>query len=138
MQATIHNTTRRPLRRALLRNAVAAVIEGEGMTAGEVSAVYCGSRLSRRINREHLQHDWPTDTVSFPYGSGGVVEGEFYICLDVIEENARRFGTDFDAELLRVTIHSVLHLAGYDDHSPQDRSRMTRKEDHYLRQLFRP
>lgn len=138
MQTAIHNTTRRPLDAALLRRAVRAVVEGEGMRPGEISAVYCGRRLSRRINREHLGHDWPTDTVSFPYGEGGTVEGDFYICLDVIEENAGRFGTGFRSELLRVTIHSVLHLAGYDDHSAEERRLMTRKEDLYLRRLERP
>ncbi|ABB24213.1 rRNA maturation RNase YbeY [Pelodictyon luteolum] len=137
MQLQIHNTTRRKLDDALLCRAVETVIQGEGRHALEIAAVYCGSRMSRRINREYLQHDWPTDTISFPYGSGGNVEGEFYICLDVIEENARRFNTDFERELFRVTIHSVLHLAGYDDHLPEDRRRMTEREDSYLQQLFR-
>ena len=88
--------------------------------------------MIRRINRDHLGHDYVTDTITFGYNEGGEVEGEFYISLDVIESNARRFGVTFEDELLRVTIHSSLHLMGYDDESDELRAAMSRREDYYL------
>ncbi|NTU67346.1 MAG: rRNA maturation RNase YbeY [Chlorobiaceae bacterium] len=132
MPLQIANTTRRTIDERRLGHAVLTVFREEGRPAGSVDAVYCGSRMIRRINREFLQHDYATDTITFRYDEGGEIEGEFYICLDVIAGNARRFGTTFDDELMRVTIHSALHLVGYDDGSPKERAEMTRLEDLYL------
>ena len=88
--------------------------------------------MIQRINREFLGHDYPTDTITFPYSTGSEVDGEFYISLDVVKENAARFSVDFQQELLRVTIHSALHLIGYDDQSPEERTVMEEKEAFYL------
>jgi rRNA maturation RNase YbeY len=135
MPLQIANTTRRSIDRLLLGRAIRTVLEEEGCTVGSVEAVYCGNRMIRRINREFLQHDYATDTITFRYNEGPVVDGEFYISLDVIGENARRFGATFGGELRRVTIHSALHLAGHDDGTPEARARMTALEDRYLRQI---
>jgi probable rRNA maturation factor len=132
MSLQIANTTRRALDEAGLEQAIRAVLAAEGCNLFAIEAVYCGNRMIRRINRQYLQHDCATDTITFSYGDGPGIEGEFYISLDVVEENARRFGTTFDDELMRVTIHSALHLAGYEDSSDEERSAMIRKEDHYL------
>lgn len=137
MPLQIANTTRRALDRRLLARAIRTVLEGEGCSVGSVEAVYCGNRMIRRINREFLQHDYATDTITFCYSEGNEIDGEFYISLDVIEENARRFGATYGRELLRVTIHSALHLVGHDDGTPEQRTRMTGLEDRYLRQLGR-
>jgi probable rRNA maturation factor len=135
MPLQIYNTTRRTISEPLLEKAVAAVLEEDGYTAESVVAVYCGKQMIRRINREFLEHDYPTDTITFRYNHGQSIEGEFYISLDVIDENARRFGATFEAELLRVTIHSVLHLIGYDDGTPEAREAMKSREDFFLERL---
>jgi rRNA maturation RNase YbeY len=132
MSLQIANTTRRALDEARLEKAVDAVFTAEGCSSFAIGAVYCGNRMIRRLNREYLQHDYATDTITFSFGEGPEIEGEFYISLDVVEENARRFGTTFDDELMRVTIHSALHLAGYGDSSEEERRMMILKEDHYL------
>ncbi|KAA6232328.1 rRNA maturation RNase YbeY [Chlorobium phaeovibrioides] len=133
MTIQLHNTTRRALPEAKLKKAVRLVLSEEGGKAVSIDAIYCGGRMMRRINREFLGHDYDTDTVTFPYSEGLVVEGEFYVSLDEVGRNAVRFKSGFEQELLRVTIHSVLHLLGYDDASPEQRERMRQKEDRYLR-----
>jgi probable rRNA maturation factor len=135
MPLQIFNTTRKALPEDLLELAVKDVLASEGFSVEEIVAVYCGRRLIRSINREFLQHDYATDTITFRYNEGSEVEGEFYISLDVIGENARRFGTDFLMELLRVTIHSALHLIGYEDGTPEERFHIQEKEDLYLNRL---
>jgi len=135
MPLQIFNTTRRPLPEELLERAIDNVLASEGFSAEEIVAVYCGRRMIRSINREFLQHDYATDTITFRYNEGCEVEGEFYISLDAIEENARRFGSDFFSELLRVTIHSALHLIGYKDGTPEERLRMQEREEFYLDRL---
>jgi conserved hypothetical protein TIGR00043 len=91
----------------------------------------------KKINRTYLQHDYATDTISFRLNEGKTIEGECYISLNTVRRNARQYKQSFLDELLRVTIHSVLHLVGYDDETEAQRKVMTEKEDYYLAQLKR-
>jgi len=131
----IYNSTKRQIPEALLEKAVLLVLECEGFSAESVVGVYCGNKMIQRINREFLQHDYPTDTITFRYNKGSEVDGEYYISLDVVKENAAKFNVDFQEELLRVTVHSALHLIDYDDQSPEDWAAMQEKEAFYLRQV---
>ena len=132
MTLQIYNTTKKVIPEEMLEKAVLLVLESEGCTVDSLVGVYCGNKMIQRINREFLEHDYPTDTITFRYNKGSDIDGEFYISLDVIKENAARFSTDFQQELLRVTAHSVLHLVGYDDQTPEERSLMQEKEAFYL------
>ena len=132
MPLQIFNTTQRKIDEARLAEAIRMVVGEEGGAVGSIEAIYCGNKMIRRINCDYLGHDYVTDTITFGYNEGGEIEGEFYISLDVIQSNARRFGVSFDDELLRVTIHSSLHLMGYDDESDELRAAMSRREDCYL------
>ncbi|NTW70161.1 MAG: rRNA maturation RNase YbeY [Chlorobiaceae bacterium] len=135
MTLQIHNTTRKEVPEQLLSDAVRLVLDAEGFTVDSIVGVYCGNKMIQRINREFLGHDYPTDTVTFRYSKEREVDGEFYISLDVVRENALRFSTEFQQELLRVTIHSALHLIGYDDQSPEEGSIMQEKETFYIGRL---
>jgi len=132
MTLQIYNTTKRELSEQMLEKAVLLVLKNEGCSVDSIVGVYCGNKMIQRINREFLNHDYPTDTITFRYNKGTDVDGEFYISLDVIKENAARFSTDFQQELLRVTLHSALHLIGYNDQSPDERMLMKEKENFYL------
>jgi len=132
MPLHIFNTTRRTIDEARLAEAIRMVVGEEGGAVCSIEAIYCGNRMIRRINRDFLGHDYVTDTITFGYNEGSDVEGEFYISLDVIESNAKRFGVSFDDELLRVTIHSALHLMGHNDETDELRAAMSRREDDYL------
>ncbi len=128
----IHNTTKKEIPEQLIERVLRLVMESEGCTVESIVGVYCGNKMIQRINREFLGHDYPTDTITFPYTTGSEVDGEFYISLDVVKENAARFAVDVQQELLRVTIHSALHLIGYNDQSPEERTVMEEKEAFYL------
>jgi probable rRNA maturation factor len=133
----ISNTTKRKLPTEKLRKAIEAVLKGEKHHAQMISAVYCGDKFIKKINRTFLQHDYATDTISFRLNDGKKVEGEFYISLDTIARNARQYKVSEEEELLRVTIHSTLHLVGYSDKTTRQREEMTAKEDTYLAHLSR-
>ncbi len=137
MTLQLYNTTRQEIPEELLRRAVLLVLEKEGFSVESVSGIYCGNRMIRRINREFLQHDYATDTITFRYNHGREIDGEFYISLDVVRENAGRFNVDFQQEVLRVTVHSALHLAGIDDRTDSERHDMQEKEAFYLDLLQR-
>lgn len=91
-----------------------------------------------RLNEQFLQHAGATDVITFDYTDpvrAEVPHGEIFICVDVALAQARRFRTDWRAELIRYVIHGVLHLCGYDDQEPSRRRRMKQAEDRFLRDL---
>jgi rRNA maturation RNase YbeY len=135
MTLQIYNTTRKAIPEQQLTDAVLLVLESEGFAVESIVGVYCGNKMMQRINREFLGHDYPTDTITFRYNKEREIDGEFYISLDVVRENAARFSVDVQQELLRVTLHSALHLIGYDDQSPEERLKMQEKETFYLNRI---
>ncbi len=81
------------------------------------------------INLEYLDHDTLTDIITFDYGEPPGVEGEIFISLDRVRENAAELGEPPARELARVVIHGVLHLCGQGDKSPEEAAEMRRKEE---------
>ena len=61
-----------------------------------------------------------------------IINGEMFISIDRISENAHEFGVSFIDELHRVMVHGVLHLCGFKDKTPEDQKVMSMKEDFYL------
>lgn len=121
-----------------VRDWIVGVAAGCGYGVGELYYYFCSDEALLDINQRRLGHDFYTDIVTFPLtDSGDVISSEFCISLDRIAENSLNFGRSFESELLRVIIHGVLHLIGYDDHKDEERSRMREKEEECLRQFYK-
>ena len=98
-----------------------------------------------QLNETHLQHEGPTDVITFDYLEKPnqvsrpltVLHGEIFVCFDEAVSQARRFRTTWPDELVRYIIHGLLHLRGYDDQRPADRRRMKREEDRLLKEIAR-
>lgn len=84
------------------------------------------------INLKYLNHDTYTDIITFNLGDGNDIEGEVYISIDRVIENSQKFKVEQTQELNRVVLHGLLHLLGYDDHTPEEKAAMRLKEDQYL------
>ncbi|MEQ9300756.1 MAG: rRNA maturation RNase YbeY [Cyclobacteriaceae bacterium] len=96
----------------------------------EVNYIFCSDEYLLGINKQYLNHDTYTDIITFDNSSEeSLVESDIYISVDRVRENAAEFNISFDKELHRVMIHGVLHLLGWEDKSPDDKKRMTEKED---------
>jgi rRNA maturation RNase YbeY len=108
------------------------IAEVEGKAFVEVNFVFCSDEHLRGINVEYLDHDYYTDVITFPY-SEDAVHGDVFISSDRVRDNAATVGVTFEAELCRVMAHGVLHLAGYDDKTPEKKAEMTAREDFFLR-----
>lgn len=115
-----------------VRTWIAAVVEREGYRVGEMYYYFCSDEALLDINQRRLGHDFYTDIVTFPLVEGEVLSSEFCLSMDRIAENSLNFGRPFESELLRVIIHGVLHLMGYDDHTDEDRQTMRAKEEECL------
>lgn len=120
----------------LLQRAARLVIESESGHEGNVSIAIVDDATIHALNRKYLEHDYPTDVLSFLLsGSDDPIEGEVIVSADTAAREAARFGWSTSDELLLYLIHGTLHLVGYDDASDIDRAAMRTKESHYLAAL---
>ena len=111
---------------------IKAVAEAENHCIGEINIIFCSDPYILDVNIKSLDHHYYTDIITFDYCEGNKLSGDLFISIDSVRENAIEFGTEFDEELHRVIVHGLLHLIGYDDHTPEDQKVMREKEDYYL------
>lgn len=120
----------------LVREWIVEVVSGCGYSVGEFHYHFCSDEALLDINQRRLGHDFYTDIVTFPWVEDDLVSSEFCISIDRVAENCLNFGRSFESELLRVVIHGVLHLIGFDDHTDEDRVAMRNKEEECLKMYF--
>jgi len=95
--------------------------------------IFCSDIYLHQINIQYLKHDTLTDIITFSNArAGNPIEGDIFISIERVKENAAEFGVAFEEELLRVLIHGSLHLMGYKDKTNEDQELMTQKEDFYM------
>lgn len=106
------------------------VIKKEGKSLQSLNYIFCTDEYLREMNIQFLKHKTYTDIITFNYNpSKTEIEGEIYISIDRVRENAETFQTDFQTELNRVVIHGVLHLLGFNDKTKAEKTAMREKED---------
>jgi len=112
------------------------VVTGEKKITGNLSYIITSDENLKQINIEFLEHDYFTDVITFNYNEGNIINGEIYISIDRVRENSENYKVSLQEELLRVIIHGLLHLTGYDDKTDFERREMRSREDYWL-DLFR-
>jgi probable rRNA maturation factor len=118
----------KPPRVAPLSTWIEKVIEYEGKKLGTVTYIFCSDDYLHKINLDHLNHDTLTDIITFPYNRNPI-EGDIFISIDRVRDNAKDFDVPFEEELHRVIIHGILHLCGYLDETDEQEAEMRKKED---------
>ena len=111
---------------------IRSVVESEQYSVTVVNFIFCSDKYLKKINQEYLAHDTFTDVVTFDYSDPSGIQGDVFISVQRVKENALKFQTQFDDELHRVMVHGVLHLLGYSDKTKAAQSLMRKKEDAYL------
>jgi rRNA maturation RNase YbeY len=117
-----------------LKKWISMVISSEGFEEGDISFVFCSDAYLAKINLEFLKHDTLTDIISFDYSLDKLLEGEIYISTERVADNAKDLEASFVNELLRVVVHGILHMCGYNDKKEEDKNIMRSREDHWLRE----
>jgi probable rRNA maturation factor len=109
------------------------VIRAENKKPGELNYIFCSDAFLADVNLQYLNHTTLTDIITFNTSEDvHLIEGEIYISIERVSENALKFKVSFDQELHRVMVHGVLHLLGYSDKTSQQKKIMRKKEDAYL------
>lgn len=119
-----------------LREAIATVLGGEGVTKAEISVAILDDPAIHVLNRKHLEHDYPTDILSFVFDfEDGVLDGELIASAEYAKRSADEIGWPAFHELSLYLVHGTLHLVGYDDRAEDDRTQMRELERRYLSQV---
>ena len=129
-----------PIDRGKMREIARAVLEGEAVKDYEISLAFVDNPTIHRLNKQYLNHDEPTDVLSFPYSAASAkkLEGELILGVEIAKEAAEERGHAVDAELALYVIHGRLHLCGYDDKTPAAEKEMRSRERHYLQAVGLP
>ncbi|MBE9575787.1 rRNA maturation RNase YbeY [Flavobacterium proteolyticum] len=120
---------------ALYEDWISRIIESEGFDEGEINYIFCDDEYLHKINVEYLDHDTLTDIISFDYTVGNLIQGDIFVSIERVKDNANDFNVSFEEELKRVLSHGVLHYCGYKDKSPEDEALMRSKEEEKM-QMF--
>ena len=120
-----------PALRGLIKRAVNRTLEAEGFTRGaEVSVTFTDNAKIRGINSEFRNVDSVTDVLSFPIfdedfdDEEDAVLGDVILSLERAKEQAETFGHSFEREVAFLTVHSILHLLGYDHMEEEEEKEM--------------
>ena len=109
------------------------ILNDNGHDEATITIIFSNDLTLCKLKKEYFGEKVFTDTISFNLEEkGNPIEGEIYISLDRVTENAEIFNQDFIKECKRVIIHSCLHLLGYNDELPDEKAKMTELEELYL------
>lgn len=119
--------------KTVIRNWINETIIAEGFQLEELTFILCSDEYLLAINQQYLNHDTYTDVITFDNSEAPeIIQGDIFISIERIQENAKEFKSTVQHELCRVIIHGTLHLLGYKDKGKAAKTLMTQKEDQYL------
>ena len=136
--------------RMLVRRCCNAVLRMEGFSEpAEISVTFVDNKQIQQLNKQYRNKDMPTDVLSFPMGENGVYDvdenngckmlGDIVISMERAQEQATLYGHPLQREVAFLTVHSMLHLLGYDhENGGLEAMRMREKEEAVLIQLGLP
>ena len=111
--------------------------EREGYAVGDLNYIFCSDEYVLQVNRDYLQHDYYTDIITFDQSEdGGKIEGDIFISVERVADNANRLAIPAGQEMRRVLAHGLLHLCGYGDKTEEESARMRLKEDEWLTKML--
>ncbi len=129
-----------PIDRGRMKEIIRTVLSGEKIPEAEISVAFVDNPTIHQVNKRFLDHDEPTDVLSFPLSDPGAKKllGELVIGAEVSLSEASARGHDIQSELALYVIHGLLHLCGYDDKTDSAAKEMRNRERHYLQLLGLP
>ena len=109
------------------------VFKQEKAVLSFVNCVFCSDEYLHKINKKHLKHNFLTDIITFDFSEKkNQIEGDLYISVDRVKDNAKKYKDTFLDETTRVVLHGLLHLIGYNDKTEKEKKRMRVLENKYV------
>ncbi|MEO5782718.1 MAG: rRNA maturation RNase YbeY [Ginsengibacter sp.] len=121
------------LHRNVLKKFLLTIFKKERKRVNRVDIIFCTDKYLLSLNKSFLNHAYNTDTLSFLLSDDKLpIIGELYISIQRIKFNSRDLNIKYKNELLRVIIHSCLHLCGYKDAPKTSAKEMEARQEKYL------
>ena len=116
---------------------VSVVMKSEDIKTAEILLIFTTDNVLMELKKEYFNQEHYTDVIAFRLNdyNEDKVEGEIYISIPQVRENAKQYNQAFNKELSRIIIHGSLHLLNYKDKTPQEKIKMTEKEDYFLNKI---
>jgi probable rRNA maturation factor len=109
------------------------IAQQENFELGDLNYLFCSDDYVLNVNRQYLKHDFYTDIITFDNSeSESIIEGDIFVSIERVKDNAVTLSQNFETELRRVLAHGLLHLIGYDDLTDEQENLMREKEGFYL------
>lgn len=119
--------------RRRLKGFIEGLFRANKKKLSSLTYIFCSDPFLLEINKQFLKHDYYTDIITFNLASPKeLIEGEIYISIDRVKDNAQTLSNSLQEELHRVIFHGALHLCGYKDKTKADKKRMRAAEDKCL------
>ena len=115
-----------------IKSLIGKVISEEKNISGDLNFILTNDNHLLKINKEFLKHNYYTDVISFDNTGDSELAHEIYISIDTVKKNSINYNVSYKEELIRVMIHGVLHLCGYEDRSNDGKEKMREREDYWL------
>ena len=114
---------------------VRCIVREEEKKSEYINVILVNDMYMLDVNRKFLNHNYRTDVISFNLGESGPIEGEVYVSVDRAKVQARRYKVSLEREVLRLIVHGVLHLTGWDDKTRSQKLQMRKRENRIIEQF---
>ncbi len=99
---------------------------------GIITIIFSSPEYIQKVNNQFLNHNYPTDIITFDYSKKNIISGDLLICPEVAFENSKIYFSTNIQEIHRVIIHGILHLIGFNDLNESEQTEMRLAEDKAL------
>lgn len=135
----VNEQSAHPVDEAGLTAAALLVLENSEYASAEISLAVVDDATIHQLNRQFLEHDYPTDVLSFALEDDGEhLQGEVILSAETAAVEAAEAGWSSGAEQLLYVVHGMLHLVGYRDKTPEESASMREAERRFLKELGHP
>ncbi len=133
----IHNTNFKISNRRAIKHWINTILNDYNRIPGDINIIFCDPEYLLNINRKYLDHDYYTDVITFPYSDPEEkkINGDIFIDVETVKQNAVKYKQLFFKEILRVIIHGILHLVGENDTTREQSESMKKAEDKALQKI---
>ena len=116
---------------------VSVVMKSENIKTAEILFIFTTDNVLLELKKKYFNQEHYTDVIAFRLNdyNEDKIEGEIYISVPQVRKNAKQYNQAFNKELSRIIIHGSLHLLNYKDKTPQEKIKMTEKEDYFLNKI---
>lgn len=122
-------------RKVIIKNWISNIIKNYNYKIGNLNIIFVNDSYLLKLNLKYLNKNTLTDIITFDYNNNDYIEGDLYISIERVKDNSEIYSTDFSNEILRVIIHGIFHLLGFNDQTQDQIEIMRFKENEALTQV---